>query len=222
MIVAKKLKGAGMKNTFEKYRIVFFGINEIILNVIRNEINPRKTEIVAFADNDSAKQGRNFMNIPVVALEEIKNDTVDVFVVAALSSYKIIKQQLMESGVNEKKIQPFITNNLGEYELGTLNQVDVQFIMQAYFEPHKMLQILEKYNQRQRQYQSIQPYSDNREEWFWKSNLISHACGGCVNGTQLMYSNSREAFLYSMKQGFKLVECDMMLMPDGELFLAHD
>lgn len=205
-----------------QYNIVIFGITDEILKVIRKEINPGKAKITAFVDNDKSKYGKSFMNIPVVPLEEIDKAAIDMFVIAALSSYEAVKHQLMSAGVEEENIQPFVTNELTEYELGNLEYINTEFIKKVYFEAGKMQKLLEKYNRTQGRYQQLIPYIDKEGDWFLKSNLISHACGGVVNGKQSMYSNSREAFMYSMEQGFKLVECDLMLMPDGEMLLSHD
>lgn len=60
------------------------------------------------------------------------------------------------------------------------------------------------------------------EAWFHKSSLISHACGGIVNQRRAMYTNSKEAFSYSIQKGFKLLECDVLLVSDDELVLGHD
>ena len=205
-----------------KIKIAVFGISEPILRVIRNEIDPRKAEVIVFVDNDKVKQGTCFMNIPVVSLEQIDKTEVDYFLVAALSAYEKVKQQLIEFGVSKKKIQVFVTNQLCEYCLGSLEDIDVDFIRKVYFEPKKRIQQVRKYQKIYEEYSQNEKFEKCPEDWFYKSNLISHACGGIVNGRHLMYSNSKEAFQYSMEQGFKIIECDMIVLPDGELILAHD
>lgn len=205
-----------------KTRIAVFGISDAILRVIRAEINPWKAQIVSFVDNDKTKQGNCFMNIPVVSLEHIELSDVDYFLVAALSAYEKVKQQLIAFGVPKEKIQVFVTEQLCEYCLGSIDDIDMDFIRNVYFEPEKMLGLVEKYQKIYGDYSRIPPFEQDRDDWFHKSNLISHACGGVVNGRRLMYSNSKEAFAYSMEQGFRLIECDVLGLPDGELVLAHD
>lgn len=206
----------------DKIRVAVFGISTPILQVIRNEIDPRKVELVTFIDNDKSKQGTCFMNIPVVSLEQIDKDAIDYFLVTALSAYEKIKQQLMEFGIHKERIQVFVTEQLCEYCLGSIEDIDLDFIQRVYFKPDKMTAVVARYHEIYSEYSKVPVYEEASEEWFQKSNLISHACGGIVNGRQVMYSNSKEAFQYSMEQGFKIIECDMLRLKKGELVLAHD
>ena len=205
----------------EKSKIAVFGISESILRVIRDEINPRMAEIMFFIDNDISKQGACVMNIPVVSLEQIDEKQIDYFVIAALSAYKEVRQQLIEFGVSKEKIQPFVTEHLCEYCLGTVDDIDLEFLHKIYFEPAKLISVIQKYREIYRKYKCVPKFEEIEGEWYQKSNLISHACGGVVNGKRVMYSNSKEAFIYSMENGFRILECDV-LMATGELIVAHD
>ena len=53
--------------------------------------------------------------------------------------------------------------------------------------------------------------------------FIAHAGGGLMkNGEIFTYTNSKEALLQSINEGFKFIELDLMLDEDGEIFAAHD
>lgn len=208
-----------------KIRIAVFGISDTILQVIRNEINPRKAEIVLFLDNDKTKSGMKYMNIPVFMPTKGAFDeySIDYILVAALSAYESVKKQLMGLGIYKKKIQVFVTADLCKYCLGSIDDIDIDFINRAYFEPHKMINYVKEYNKSYEAYCSFPAFSEEgKEEWFNSSSLISHALGGIVNGKRIMYSNSKEAFQYSLDNKFKLVECDVLGVVDGEWMLGHD
>lgn len=59
----------------------------------------------------------------------------------------------------------------------------------------------------------------------FKGGLIAHAGGGIIQdlNTQIYtYTNSKEALLQSIREGFKFIEIDLMLDSKGEIFGAHD
>ena len=57
-------------------------------------------------------------------------------------------------------------------------------------------------------------------------NFIAHAGGGIVanesKGDIFTYTNSKEALIQSIKEGFRLIELDLALDKDGDIFAAHD
>lgn len=57
-------------------------------------------------------------------------------------------------------------------------------------------------------------------------HFIAHAGGGIVanesKGEIFAYTNSKEALLQSIKEGFRLIELDLALDKDGDIFAAHD
>lgn len=208
----------------DKVKIAVFGINEKILRVIENEIDPRKAEIVLFIDNDETKQGTEFLNIPVVLFTKnlLVEYAIDFFLVTALSAFELIRKQLIEMGVHKEQIQVFVTEDLCNYCLGSIDDISIDFIKQVYFQPSKMIDMVIKYREIYGNYLRVPAYEDELDEWFNKSSLISHACGGIVNGKRVMYSNSKEAFQYAINEKFDLIECDMLKVSDEEWFLAHE
>lgn len=56
-----------------------------------------------------------------------------------------------------------------------------------------------------------------------KSGIIAHAGGGIIDesGTYT-YTNSKEALLQSVSEGFRYIELDLMLNSEGEIFAVHD
>lgn len=57
-------------------------------------------------------------------------------------------------------------------------------------------------------------------------NFIAHAGGGIVanesKGEIFAYTNSKEALIQSIDEGFRLIELDLVLDKDGDIFAAHD
>lgn len=53
--------------------------------------------------------------------------------------------------------------------------------------------------------------------------FIAHAGGGIIqDGAHFSYTNSREALLQSIAEGFKFIELDLVLNDEGEIFATHD
>lgn len=52
--------------------------------------------------------------------------------------------------------------------------------------------------------------------------FIAHAGGGLIQDEQILpYTNSKEALLQSINEGFKFIELDLMLDNEGGIFAAH-
>ncbi|MCI8514967.1 MAG: hypothetical protein HFI93_10145 [Lachnospiraceae bacterium] len=205
-----------------KIKIAVFGVSDAILRVIKEEIDPGNVEIVVFVDNDSAKENTFYMDVPVIKPENLLKDyEADYVLVTALSSYGTVRDQLLDLGVNEKRIQPFIPEAICQYCVGSLESVDRDFIRIAYFKADSVIARVEAYQKIYQAYAGISSFYDDADGWFDKSCLISHACGGFVKGKKLPYSNSKEALEYSIEKKFRLIECDVLKIRD-DWFLAHD
>lgn len=207
-----------------KMRIAVWGISDGILGAIQAEIDPRKAEIVLFIDNDKTKQGTCYMNVPVVSpLKKVFDEyAIDAYLITVLSAYRDVERQLMNMGVSKEQIHMFVAEDICKFCVGPIDDIDMNFIKQVYFEPNKILGIISQYKETYESYSKIQIYDEDTEAWFHKSSLISHACGGMVGQRKLMYSNSKEAFQYSMDKEFKLLECDVLCVGDNEWILGHD
>lgn len=205
-----------------KIRIAFLGINNEIYEVIKNEINPRNAEIVLFFDNEETKQGICYENIPIAAPSKqlFEEYSIDFVLVAALSAYENVKKQLVELEIPRDKIQVFVAEDIQRFCVGSISDINKDLIRRIYYEPQKILDIVAEYEKIYVSYSLVPEYIEI-DGWFNKGSMISHACGGVIKGKEAMYSNSREAFQYTIEKDFKLMECDMMLV-DGELILAHD
>lgn len=56
-------------------------------------------------------------------------------------------------------------------------------------------------------------------QWYCAEKLIAHACGGNI---RLEYTNSKEAFLQAVSDGFCVIEVDARFTRDQVLVCAHD
>ena len=198
-------------------KIIIFGITENILNTVRNRIDPRQAEIIALVDNDKSKQGHQYMGITITSLEDTCFDDDCWIIVAALSSYEVVRGQLLKHGVDRRKIQPFLAHELCNFCVGSLEEIDVGIVKKIYFEQERTIRILEAYKELYDEYSKVIPFDE--EDCFTNNRFISHACGGVVNGRRIMYTNSKEAFYYSIEKGFSLIECDVLGL---DMVLAHD
>ena len=208
----------------DKVRIAVFGISDGIWYALENEIDPRKSEIVLFLDNNPMKQGIRYMDIPIVSPSEgiAARYAVDYILVTALSAYRDIRSELISLGVPPERIQAFIAKDICRYCLGISDNIDMELIEKIYFQPDEIRSIATQYQKLYADYAQLPAYCDEEGAWFHKSRLISHACGGFVNGKRVAYSNSKEAFREAMDKKFGLFECDIFKTDDNELVLGHD
>lgn len=207
----------------KKTRVAVWGITDEIWKVISCEIDFRQVEIVLFIDSDEMKQGICFENIPITAptIEQFCKYRIDIYLVAALSAYEGIKEKLIHMGVSKERIQPFVTEDISKYCLGMLDDLDMDFLKKAYFEPSKMIELVTHYKEKYAAHLQRKFDKTGISDWYDKGTLISHACGGVVDGNKMMYTNSGEAFAYTIRSKFKLMECDVLQLNDGELVLGH-
>lgn len=205
-----------------RIKMAVWGINDAIWWVIRNSINPEKAEVVLFIDSDEKKQGVCYENIPIVAPSKglFVGLDIDVCLITALSAYENIRKLLLTWGIETERIQPFITDEICKYSLGALDEIDRNFMNEVYFEPLKSDKLVDEYQRNYAIYLSSR-YHGNAD-WVNQGSLISHACGGIVDGRQIAGSNSKEAFDYTVKSKFCLMECDVLCMKNGELILGHN
>lgn len=203
-----------------KKKIVVFGVTEPIIWNVRNKINPLATELVAFVDNDKQKQGYKIGEIPVMGLNDLIVEPEYYFLIAGLSGYESIKSQLMSEGIKEEKIQPLLVDELSRYCIGSLENMDYEFIKIAYFQPELACKRVEEYMKIYREYAQV-PLFEKQDDVFARNILISHAGGGVINEVRNTYTNSKEAFEYSVSKGFELIECDLLKV-GSEIFAGHD
>lgn len=78
-------------------------------------------------------------------------------------------------------------------------------------------------DERNKEYDNIdlskyEPLGLEKDAWY-SNRVVAHACGG-IDG--MVYSNSLEALEYSIKEGYKLIEVDLMQTADNEIILTHN
>ena len=106
--------------------------------------------------------------------------------------------------------------------MGNLSDINEALVYKIYFQSEKRLNEAREYQKAYCEYETMDRRAENTGRWYEKGPLISHACGGFVNGKRCMYSNSKEALEYSFSEQFRLIECDVRGKEQDELILAHD
>lgn len=98
-----------------KYNIIIFGTGsccERLMSYLEDDIN-----IIAYADNDSAKIGLSFYNIQIIDPKKISSYNYDYIIIASGFEYEIF-EQLIKMGISKEKIFLFDTYfNLVKEEL---------------------------------------------------------------------------------------------------------
>ena len=64
----------------------------------------KQYHVIAVLDNDKTKQGENILGIPICAPESILENDFEVVIIASRAGVNTIKEQLVELGVESKKI----------------------------------------------------------------------------------------------------------------------
>lgn len=204
-----------------RLKVVIWGASDGIWNNLQSNINPLAVSIVAFIDKNLDKQGLTFHGLPIISLEKCDFSEIDYILIAAYSGMQTIKQKLKEVGIPEQKIVPYLSEGLINYYVGDISDMCWEKSLELYFEPEILRKVTKEYIELSRNYDQIEGFSSDANQWYCDNHLISHACGGYVNGRPLMYTNSREALEYTFESDFQLMECDVVQMPNGEWYLAH-
>ena len=206
----------------KKTKIIIWGISSPIWQAVSNSINLYNTEIVAFIDSDINKQGILFHGIPIVSVDEIDYLKIDYIVITAYSGFQSIVNTLKDKKIPYEKIQLFLSPDITDYYLGDISQLEWDKSLELYYEPQKLKRSMLEYLDNYAKYSKISPKIINKTDWFYKKYLIAHALGGYVNNVPIKYTNSRESILSSIKNGFSLVECDVIRMPNEKWYCGHD
>lgn len=205
----------------KRTKIAIWGGSELVYNSIRDNINPVVSQIVTFIDSDKNKQGLVFNGIPIIGIEDLNDEDIEYILIAAYSGMQSIIKEL-EGRIEHRKIQPYISPTLCEFNVGDLSGLEWDRSLNLYFRPEDTKNTIQEYIELYKQYDSITPFELTGKEWFYGKHLISHAGGGYVNGRPFENSNSKEALKGTIKHGYSLMECDVIRMPDGEWYLGHD
>ncbi|CAM4392942.1 TylF/MycF/NovP-related O-methyltransferase [Saccharibacillus endophyticus] len=80
-------------------------------------------EIIAFVDNDTTKQGKSFLNKPVLSPVQIKEWDYDYVVISNIYGDQVSKQLVEESGVPPHKIIDAYHNMMFDSRIAMLRQV---------------------------------------------------------------------------------------------------
>lgn len=87
---------------FVKHRIIIFGLGKSCEKLLKC-INYNRVDVVCFTDNDEVKQGKEFCGKDVVSPTELLKINFDYIVIFS-SYYKEITNQLIDMGIEEKKV----------------------------------------------------------------------------------------------------------------------
>lgn len=209
----------------DKIRVIIFGVSDVSIRIMQNEMALENVDIVAFSDNNLNKCGVMVNNIPIIHLGEIVNYSFEYVLVSAWRSYDTIKKQLILSGVPEKKIDLLYTEKIPYWYMGSICIHDRMSLCRIYRYSDLIFESIKKtreITELWKYYAAWKPMQHRETDWCCKGTMIAHACGGLVNGIKRMYSNSKEAFADSLQKGYRLIECDAYGIINGEVVLAHD
>ncbi|MBR1634290.1 MAG: hypothetical protein IJ682_04410 [Lachnospiraceae bacterium] len=204
----------------KRTKIAIWGGSLGIWTSVRDTINPFVTEIIAFIDSDRNKHGLVFKGIPIIGIDQLNYSEIDYILIAAYSGMNEIIEAL-ESKIEHKKIQPYLSEGLCAYNIGSISSMEWHNTLQLYFQPNRMKKIGESYQELYEEYSAMKPLKSNVQNWFKDKRFIAHACGGYVKDRPLMFSNSKEAFSKTIDLGFELIECDVSMVANREWILAH-
>lgn len=83
----------------------------------------RSQTVVAFADNDTAKQGQRFCGKPVIAPQRLDEINYDRIIIACQSAFQVYLQ-LSRLGIHSQKVAVVDEDVLlGDYEISTVHLV---------------------------------------------------------------------------------------------------
>jgi O-methyltransferase len=99
-------------------KVIFFGAGDggrSASYLINNEY-----EIIAFADNDSSKQGETFLGKPIISPGAINEFPYDYIVISNIHGDAVFRQLTEQLGVDRDKILDLFMNNIFDTRIATL------------------------------------------------------------------------------------------------------
>ena len=208
----------------EKLKLVLFGAAEEILQNAKEMIREDTCEIVAFCDNDDYKQELIYKDLRIIKINQLNEVEFDFIIVGAWYSYGLIKNNLLEYGIPNQKILPLLSVKsvmlLTEpIEIMSKKVLDKIFVEDS----QKIVNKISELNEVTKEYKAVSKWVPSEQKIdFSNYPLIAHAGGGVINGRELIYSNSIEAFKHSIEVGFQMFEFDVYGLLDDDLIFGHD
>lgn len=206
----------------KKLKCILFGVTKFAHNTVKESVNHSVCEIIAYADNDSAKQGLIYESVEIIAPEEILHTEFDYILVGAWYSYSAIYGQLTGLGIEGKKIMPLLAVKWIKLLVDSVNHMDKDAVIKIFHNGEQLWEKLEEANEINTLYKSIDFADKDKRPCtdFTEYPLIAHACGGFVNGKKMEYTNSSEAFEEALSAGFQMFECDVWGTQEEQIILG--
>ncbi len=208
----------------EKIKLIFFGANTELFQKANVFLRLDNCEIVAICDNDINKQGIIWQNLPVIPASKLNEMTYDFVIIGAWYSYHDIRKSLINIGVPENKILPLLSIKSVMFLNGVFDYISEEILNKLFKDNATKLhkRILEL-NDIDKKYHEVVPLeNENKLIDFADYPIIAHAGGGKLGNEEIIYTNSIEAFQTAVKNGFKMIECDIFGIVDDDLIFAHD
>lgn len=203
-----------------KKKLILFGATNYAYICAMQSINFDTAEIVAFSDNDEYKWNIEYEGIKIVSPDKIIKQQFDYILICAWYSYKKIKQQLMDIGIEGVRILPFLRLNNIKALQDYIFDIDSNIIKSIYREGDKLLNELSEVNKVIARYGKMNKLDNLDVTDFEDYSLIAHAGGGYIKGEKREYTNSLEAFKEAIENGFKMFECDVWGMQNGKIIIG--
>ena len=207
-----------------KLKIILFGASDELIKLALENLKLETCEIVALCDNDKRKQNLKWNNLPIVAINHLQDLEFDFIVVNALYSYHVIQESLVINGIQSNRILPLLSLSTIMFLTDEINTFPKDILSKLFIDdPEIINDSLVKLNEVVRKYSEIK--SINTKNSGINLNdypLIAHAGGGYIQDRQEMYSDSLEAFLTSIKSGFKMFEFDIYGLVEDDIIFVHD
>lgn len=124
----------------KKYKLLVFG-NGGLWSVIKENIDPKKAEVVAFINSDIKLSGHTFEEKPIIVPKDIKDYEFD-FIVIASGQYDALLQQLLEFKIARDKVIAFKINESKAF-LDIQEEANQRIRKEA---NHEKLKLITKYN----------------------------------------------------------------------------
>lgn len=208
-------------------KVAFYGASSVSIASVKKQIDVTKVDIVAFLDKDVDCCFIKLDDIPIFPVNEFDFTSVDYIIIAKMNEISDTIKILKDSDANPEQIKVLVINELCNYWINSpvsrnLFLYPDNIFFDIYNEPEYLMGVIDKYIKLHENYSKCTFLEDKDDGWYLKGDLISHACGGIVKGHREMYSNSLEALEYTVNNGFKIMECDVIEKSDKTLSLAHD
>lgn len=166
----------------EKVKLIIGGATKFIYKTVQQEIFLDEVELIAFVDNNEEKWGLMYESIPVISPKELCTKEFDFIVIGALYSFKEIKKQFIQLGIEKRKIFPLVSLDNLRFLNKDTDRFSKEVFIKLWKEGNRICDMLSEVDAIDTIYEALPSFKEHEKNFhcsLLENRIIAHAGGIC-------------------------------------------